>query len=234
MHNKWNAHHEHILCDVSGFFSFTEEALDSFSEYFLSFIQNLDLLGVWRIGEENVVELFNKNIQLVNLPAIEPYYFDKPWSRALAGKKVLVLHPFANSIKQQYARRQMLFPGRDVLPSFELQVIPAVQTLVNNTGGFSNWFEALEYMCKEISKADFDVAIIGADVYGMPLANFIKMKMGKIAIHMGGATHILFGITGKRWYQVAKVRSLFNEHWISPSIDEWPFGAEKVEGGSYW
>ena len=232
--NKWNAHHEHILCDVSGFFPFTEEAMDKFSQHYLSFIQNIDILGVWRVGEENVAELFDKHIQLVNLASIEPYYFQEPWSRALAGKKILVVHPFAESIKTQYAKRALLFSDRDVLPDFELQVIAAAQTLVNNTGGFNDWFEALDNMCTQIAKADFDVAIIGAGAYGMPIANFIKMKMGKVAIHIGGATQILFGIKGKRWDSFPVVKAMYNEHWINPSAEERPAGAEKVEGGSYW
>ena len=231
--NEWQAYY-HILCEVSGFFPFTEEAMDRFCAQYLSFIKNIDMLGIWRIGEENFVEGFNKNIQLINLPAIEPYYFDEPWSRALNGKKVLVVHPFAESIQQQFANRKLLFPGREVLPHFELQVIPAVQTLVNNTAGFNDWFKALDHMFSEISKTDFDVAIIGAGAYGMPLANFVKMKMGKVAVHMGGATQILFGIKGKRWYDVPKIKTMFNEYWINPSATERPAGAEKVEGGSYW
>ena len=232
--NKWNAHHEHILCDVSGFFPFTEVAMDKFSRHYLSFIQNIDILGAWQIGEENVADLFDKRIKLVNLSSIEPYYFQEPWSRALAGRKVLVVHPFAESIKMQYAKRALLFSDRDVLPDFELQVIAAAQTLLNNTGGFNDWFETLDNMCSQIAKADFDVAIIGAGAYGMPIANFIKMKMGKVAIHMGGATQILFGIKGKRWNDIPQVKSLFNEYWINPSANEKPAGAEKVEGGSYW
>ena len=208
--------------------------MDKFSQHYLSFIQNIDILGVWRVGEENVAELFDKHIQLVNLASIEPYYFQEPWSRALAGKKILVVHPFAESIKTQYAKRALLFSDRDVLPYFELHVIAAAQTLVNNTGGFNDWFEALDNMCSQISKVDFDVAIIGAGAYGMPIANFIKMKMGKVAIHMGGATQILFGIKGKRWNEIPQIKSLFNEYWINPSSEERPAGAEKVEGGSYW
>ena len=232
--NKWNEHHKHILCDVSGFFPFTEAAMDKFSAYYLSFINNIDVLGVWEVGEEHVSNLFNKDIELINLSSIEPYYFQEPWSRALAGKKVLVVHPFAESITQQYAKRALLFQNKEVLPHFQLQVITAAQTLVDNTDGFSSWFEALDDMCAQIAKADFDVAIIGAGAYGMPIANFIKMKMGKVALHMGGATQILFGIKGKRWNDIPQVKKLFNEYWINPSTDEKPAGAEKVEGGSYW
>ena len=230
----WNEHHQHILCDVSGFFPFTQESMDQFSKYYLDFIKNIDVLGVWNVGEENVADFFSPGIQLVNLPAIEPYYFDNPWSRALAGKKVLVIHPFDKSINDQYLKRELLFANKNILPAFDLKIIQAVQTVADNTQGFDDWFSALNFMYDEIVKQDFDVAIIGAGAYGMPLANFIKMKMGKTAIHMGGATQILFGIKGKRWHDFPKVKALFNEFWISPSSSEHPDGAEKVEGGSYW
>lgn len=230
----WNEHHRHILCDVSGFFPFTQESMDRFAETYFSFLANIDVLGVWNIGEENIVHLLQQNISLVNLPALEPYYFAQPWSKALANKKVLVIHPFAESIKRQYERRTRLFRNKDVLPSFQLQLIPAVQTVADNTQGFKDWFAALNYMCEETARADFDVAIVGAGAYGMPLANFIKMNLRKTAIHMGGATQLLFGIKGKRWEDFPKVKSMYNESWVNPSEAERPAGLEKVEGGSYW
>ena len=54
-------------------------------------------------------------------------------------------------------------------------------------------------------KIDFDVAIIGCGAYGFPLAAKLK-QAGKQAIHLAGATQLLFGIKGKRWeeYQFQK------------------------------
>lgn len=222
------------LYTSAGFFPFTGEAIDRFSALYLSLIKNIDLLGVWNVGEEDVADMFNKNIKLVNLAAIEPYYFDEPWSRGLEGKKVLVIHPFADSIKAQYAKREKLFANKNVLPSFDLKTVKAVQSVAGNTGGFTDWFAALDYMCDEITKQDFDIAIIGAGAYGMPLANFVKMKMSKVAIHMGGASQLLFGIKGKRWNDFPAIKKMYNEHWINPSENERPHGLEKVEGGSYW
>ena len=231
---EWNQEHQYILCDVSGFFPFTQDAMDQFCTYYLSFIKNIDVLGVWNVSEDQVADLFNPAVQLINLPAIEPYYFSDPWSRALVGKKVLVIHPFAKSIQQQYVKRKQLFADKSVLLDFELKVIPAVQTVADNTQGFGDWFDALEDMCRQIKKQDFDIAIIGAGAYGMPIGNFIKMEMGKVAIHMGGATQLMFGIKGKRWDDFPKVKALFNDYWVNPSSEERPFGLEKVEGGSYW
>jgi len=231
--NRWTEQNN-ILCKVSGYFPFTQEAMDRFCKFYIGFIQNIDVLGVWEVGEENVAALFHTKIKLIKLRAIEPYYSVKPWSRALAGKKVLVIHPFAASIKSQYAKRELLFPGTDILPAFQLQVIPAVQSIAENRAGFNDWFEALDFMSEQIKKIDFDVAIIGAGAYGMPLANFIKMSLGKTAIHMGGATQLLFGIKGKRWEEHPYISKLYNEHWIYPSNEEIPANYKTVENGCYW
>lgn len=49
--------------------------------------------------------------------------------------------------------------------------------------------------------------------------------MGKKAIHMGGATQMLFGIKGKRWED--EYGEFMNEHWIRPSKEETPINADE-------
>ena len=54
-------------------------------------------------------------------------------------------------------KRELLFKNPDILPEFEsLTVIKAVQSLGGDSHGFSDWFEALEYMKAEIDKVDYD------------------------------------------------------------------------------
>lgn len=100
---------------------------------------------------------------------------------------------------------------------------------------FQNWFEALDFMTQEISKIDFDIALIGCGAYGFPLASNIK-NMGKIAIHCGGATQLFFGIKGKRWEieQPDVGKKLFNDYWVRPSKEETISDSEKIENGCYW
>ena len=67
----------------------------------------------------------------------------------LKGKKVLVVHPFVESIKYQYENnREHLFENPDVLPEFkELILVKAVQTQADaKDSRFKDWFEALQYM----------------------------------------------------------------------------------------
>jgi hypothetical protein len=61
------------------------------------------------------------------------------------------------------------------------------------------------------------------------LAAHIK-RMGKKAVHLGGSTQFMFGITGKRW----EGNPFINEHWVRPSLEETPAKAALVEGGCYW
>ena len=103
-----------------------------------------------------------------------------------------------------------------MLPDFELKTIKAVQTIAGQKSEFETWFDALESMKDQISKTDFDIAIIGCGAYGFPLASYVK-DLGKQAIHLGGVTQLLFGIKGKRWEEwehYTELRKNNGENWI--------------------
>ncbi|QKH96389.1 hypothetical protein FIU22_01695 [Parabacteroides distasonis] len=160
------------------------------------------------------------------------------------GSQLLVVHPFVDTIESQYARRELLFEDTNILPSFELKTLRAVQSNAGNDVIFCDWFEALTYMENEISGIDFDICILGCGAYGLSLAATIK-RMGKKAVHMGGGSQLLFGIKGKRWDNDAyhwkdlpqletNYSSLYNKYWVRPSQSERPKSASKVEGACYW
>jgi hypothetical protein len=152
----------------------------------------------------------------------------------LKGKKVLVVHPFEQSILHQYTnKRELLFPNKDILPDFELKTVKAVQSYAQMQTPFSDWEAALDKMKNDIAKQDFDVCLIGAGAYGLPLGAFVK-ELGKTALHLGGASQILFGIIGQRWYGVPAIAALFNEHWKRPFPDETPEKKAVVDKSSYW
>lgn len=128
----------------------------------------------------------------------------------------------------------LLIDKPDLLPSFKkVTYIKAILSNADVDTEFENWFEALEFMKKQILNQDLYIAIIGAGAYGLPLASFIK-EMGKQAIQMAGATQVLFGTIGKMWGCRAKYKELFNEYWTRLDLREIPVGQEKVEGGSCW
>lgn len=218
----------------AGFFPPSSENLSTFANIMRESITKVDMFGVWFNFMENyVIKKYSSNYKLAYLENLEPYRHDQPWSSKLEGKKVLVIHPFAESIRKQFALRDKLFENKHVLPKFNLITYKSVQTNAGATTTFKDWFEALNHMFDEVSKLDFDIAIVGCGSYGLPLSAKIR-DLGKGVIHLAGATQILFGIRGSRWDSRKDMLHLFNDYWTRPSINEKPKDASKVEGGCYW
>jgi hypothetical protein len=228
----WDEEIKIFMRNGAGFFPAKDTYLQRFSRLMLNDLKNIDILGSWLCGEFRLVSFFSK-AKIVRLTDLEPYYHINPWSEALEGKKVLVIHPFEETIRRQYEKHHILFNDPRVLPKFELKTLEAVQSIAANKTVFSNWFDALAWMCNRISGIDFDIAIIGAGAYGLSLASFVK-SIGKKGVHMGGATQILFGIKGKRWDELPFFRKLYNENWVRPLPSETPDNFQIVESGCYW
>lgn len=229
----------------SGFFPPTIENLIKFSQMMIDDTKQLDYLGSWGYSEEKMRIFFPTNMKSTLLRYLEPFWTDTPWTRALVGKRVLVVHPFNADIENQYKNnRKKLFDNPNILPEFHLETIKAVQSLGGESNGFKDWFEALSWMKSEIDKRDYDICLLGCGAYGFPLAAHCK-RMGKKAIHLGGALQLLFGIKGKRWedpnYGVKEwgipygsYSDLMNEHWIRPGQNTQNSHTKNVEGGCYW
>lgn len=230
------------IANLSGFFPSTDNLLSRFCCEFLDVIKNVDILGIrfkvydacFFSQEEYFIENYSTEAKLIHVHQITPFGVKNPWMQYLKGKKVLVIHPFEDTIKEQYQKREKLFANPDLfLPEFELKTIKAVQSLADAKSDlpFETWFDALKYMYKQIDEVDFDIALIGAGAYGIFLGDYIKRK-GKQAVHIGGALQLCFGIRGKRWDSSDVISKLYNEHWVLAS--EKPKGSNKVEEGCYW
>ena len=220
---------------AAGIFPNTDSTISHFCKIYTDAMRYCDLIGVWEVvGEKRAISRYCNNPILIPSRAIEPYYHDTPWSSHLEEKKVLIVHPFVQSIQNQLAQRERIWPGKRVLPEFQsVQFVKSIQSNAGAQTQFADWFEALDYMKDQIVSCDFDVAIIGAGAYGLPLTAFVR-TLGKQAIQMSGATQILFGIKGKRWDEHPVISKFYNDSWVRPLPSETPAQIHKVEGGSYW
>lgn len=152
------------LNQYSGFFPNDIQYSRQFAELYFNMIPEADLIAIWNNPHEDyMIQKYAKNTSVTVLRALEPWYTSgRPWTYALKGKKVLVIHPFAETIMSQYQKRELLFENDQILPEFELHTLKAVQTLADETDErFTTWFEALEWMYQESKKTDFDIAILG-------------------------------------------------------------------------
>lgn len=222
------------LCSNAGFFPNDDSLRPRYYHINVQAMKNIDVLGSY-LAEEYQFKEELKDAVKVNLNGYyAPFLYKNPWTSALKGKKVLVVHPFDKEIQMQYSKRKLLWKDENVLPEFdELITYKSIQSMLGADVKYKNWFDALEKMEDDISKIDFDVAIVGCGAYGMPLSSYIK-TLKKQVIHLAGWTQVLFGIKGGRWENLDFVSSFFNDSWIRPYKNSTPLNAEQIEKGCYW
>lgn len=216
----------------AGFFPTTDDMLNQFSKLYLEDLSIMDYMWcMWFSKFENrIYEDYIPETPILRYnDTYMPIDFENPWTKALEHKKVLVIHPFENSIKNNYQIREKLFENPDILPQFDLKTIKAVQSIAGTKVDYKDWFEALKSMEEKMQNIDYDIALVGAGAYGLPLAAFAKQQ-GKKAVHLGGALQLLFGIKGKAWNKLG----IYNEYWTNPLDNERPQGYKSVEAGRYW
>lgn len=233
------------IYNCAGFFPNDTALLALFLEEMKLALKEMDFLAPSRQFLENyfINHYTSKNITVsTNFDLFEICKLKEIWTPALEGKKVLVVTPFAKTVESQYQKRELLFPGTNILPEFRLSTYRSLMTIGDlRDDRFATWFDALRYMEREILALDFDIALLGCGAYGFPLTARLK-KAGKQAVHMGGVLQILFGIMGKRWDGTRTggplciredIAKYYNGYWTYP-LEERPGEASKVEYGPYW
>jgi len=209
------------------------EHLDAFCKFFLEAVDKFDILAAWgHPGETGIISRVGRR-PLVRLRSFESWRHPRPWSSALAGKRVLVVTPFANSVLSQFRRREQIWRDQTILPPCELRAVrmPLSPGLVPPV--HRDWRERYEAVIKECDEAPYDVMLVGAGGLSVPLAAHAKAS-GRIGFHLGGHTQIFFGVYGKRWDRDRLLAGLQTPAWVRPSGDEAPPTVVKVEQGCYW
>lgn len=187
--------------------------------------------------------LRNKTCPVIHNRVLEPFYCClenvKPWTHYLLGKKILIVHPFVDSFRKQLSRNFQIFKNKDKRIFLDGQEFLFYKCFVTTAGNHSHssWIETFEIMCNDISKFDFDIALLGCGGYGLPLSNYIHKQLNKGAIYVGGGLQLLFGVMGKRWENNDMWKTIINENdtkFIRPSGDEIIQNKDRVEGGCFW
>jgi hypothetical protein len=219
-----------------------EEAIRFFNEY-IEAIEKSTALAVWSnllVNEQSFLK--PPNIPSVHTQVLEPFYMCSenmiPWSYQLLGKKVLIISPFVDSIKKQNDNNFQIFSdGRKLFrDGQEFVYYKAFNTSAGNHL-HKSWIETFDIMRNEVSKLDFDIALLSCGGYGLPLSNFIHKKMNKSAIYVGGGLQMVFGVMGKRWETTDYWKDIIKTHnprFIRPSGDEILNNCNKVENACYW
>lgn len=224
---RFNVRSFERLRSHSGVFPLTAESMQAFFLELEAALREVDLLASWVPGENKAFR--NQELLVTELSSISPLVHPHPWTSGLAGRQVLLVHPFKRTIQAQWRRRTKLFENPEVLPEFDLKLVEAPQTLGGYSQAFSSWSEALEETHRRIRTVCFDVALVGCGSYSLPLARRIKAS-GRPVVVLGGELQLLFGIKGKRW----DGSQLYNSAWVRPLEADRPRGFQGADNGAYW
>jgi hypothetical protein len=195
-------------------------------------------------AEAEAFQRWNVRALQVPLRTLEPYYVkpEEQWTKLLEGYSVAVVTSFTETAKKQVSNAKAIWGSYGVLPSFDTVDWHWIQTGHPRSiaqgcnewpDGIHSWSQAADYVVSEVMKSGARFALIGCGGLGMPIAKMLKDR-GVIAIVMGGAIQVLFGIKGKRWEKHPVISSFWNDAWVWPSKEETPIYANAIEGGCYW
>lgn len=96
------------------------------------------------------------------------------WQNCLSHKRVLIVTAFSETVKTQYDKRDRIWNLQGILPEFTLMTYQA--PITNGICECRNWKYNYEVMKSEILDMDFDVVLISAGSYGLPLAVDLKKR----------------------------------------------------------
>lgn len=224
----------------AGVFPLNQKTVDRWAKEYIDSIRSLDAcVEWWHEKDTYLLQKYNPTRLISHeIDDLLPFHLGKEaWHYSLAGKKILVVHPMVDTIKSQFKVFSNLWPGASIE---ELIVIRSFYPpWLMEFHPYSNFFKCLDAMKKEISKQEFDFAIVGAGAYSLLLLKFIK-EMGVPCVHLGGQAQLLFGIRGKRWEteytEEWRKANFYNSSamWVRPHLKDIPTNKNIVENGCYW
>lgn len=233
----------------AGVWPSSQHSIDKWVFQLVEAIRLSDVLvaGWYEPLKEPEVRLLNQVNTLaprIPLRSLEPYYVppEKRWTQLLADQRVAVISSFARTIQSQILKKEEIWP---LSPE---SLLPPTTTWIPIQTGYApvlaqgiaawpqeigSWDVAVQHVVKEVLESKARIALIGCGALGMCIGAELK-KRGIIAIVLGGATQVLFGIKGQRWASHSVISRFWNDAWIWPSVQETPRGASLIEGGCYW
>ena len=221
------------------------ESIISYSDMYLASFDNCDLYAGWEPwgavyaginSSHNFMRdrLIDKKIMWAFAFDIFHYIKNNPWTLALKGKRLLVISPFANSMKEKVGYREKIY-GVELFPECKFTFIKPPQT--QGTEPSEDFSVELKKFTDRIDKNidTFDIALCSAGGYGNLICNHIYSQ-GKSAIYVGGVLQMYFGIYGTRWLRERPevIKLYMNQYWSRPKTEEKPSNHSNIEGCCYW
>jgi hypothetical protein len=230
------------LYECSGLFPVRQDVFFRWAKEYESSLGDLDLVAQWQVGPFYETALEAALLHRYCPRAVRVgYYFLRilnpraSWLDDLAKLRWLVIHPFEKTIRAQLphlaalgvysesAHRDLECRARDT----SILACPQLPYMVPPR--HRDWFETLEDLKFQMSRMEYDIALVGAGAWSVPLVAHAK-SMGKKGIHLGGSLQLMFGIKGGRFDD----NGIYNSRWTRPVPEDSPDNRQLMEKGAYW
>ena len=224
------------LHNNAGFFPIQKKMFMKWETEMRKAIAEVDLICMWQ------ADPFLEKYEIALVKTLAPQSCAIPMNKLgreilpdISSFRWLVISPFVNTMQKQVTRlKEIHDPEGKTLIDWDhvartCQFVRCPFHSHLEPSPYDSWEDGLEKLATEVASKKFDVALIGAGAWSLPLGKRIK-QMGKCAIHMGGEMQLLFGIKGKRW----EYAMIYNSAWVNSDPEETPTNANRVEDGCYW
>ena len=223
----------------AGVYPIDATTLKQFASLHIEAALEMDVFSVWAKAYTSIESTFfelNERITLIRKMTTSPSLAidndcDGSWAQSLIEKKVLVISPFVEEFEIQVGRIDSVFPD-GTFPKADYKFIKAPITQGGKNDG-KDWIKHLNSIKEKMSSISYDVTLISAGSYAMPLAAYAK-SCGKVGINCGGELQLFFGVGGSRWQNNPRQTRYFNDFWIRPFEKNRPKNWLDIENGCYW
>jgi len=224
------------LANNAGFFPVELDAYRGWNREMRASIAHLDFVCLWqtdpflRLYESKFVSKNAEKAQRIPMG-----WLGKSILHEIADFRCLFISPFIKTMQMQLPRmRQIHDPENQMNTNWEklasnIRFLRCPLQWHLEPSPYRSWAEGLEILSGKVAQEQFDVALIGAGAWSLPLAAQIK-KSGRSAIHTGGETQLFFGIKGQRWNHI----DFYNSAWVSVLPEETPELRAKIDDACYW
>jgi hypothetical protein len=235
---SWQRQAERLYLD-SGVFPPEREQFHQFLETYRKSVGALDGIVLWqeaaflRAYERSLTDSLCPRAIRLSHQVLSPFSV----LPEICSLRWLVVSPFIRTMKMQESRLSevhFFYPWHRQLKQVAGRPVylRCPQFSYMEKSPYRNWTEGVEKLTEQALQLDFDLALVGAGAWSLPLLANLK-RAGKKGIHLGGTTQLVFGIKGRRWDQKGW-NMPYNHFWVRPLPEETPEGHMRKEDGCYW
>jgi len=224
----------------AGIYFTSVDSVQQYKKWYTSAFDQCTLYASWEPWGnvyKFITESQNEIQRIYKQPTVWAFAFDifhyihvKPWTHALANKRILIISSFIESIQKQPPAYSL-----ELFPNCTFVYLKPPQT--NGSNPSLDWVIEFNQFCSKIKELEneFDVALCSCGGYGNPVCSYIY-SLNKTAIYVGGVLQMYFGIYGNRWLKERKeiMKLYMTKDWKRPSENEKPQNHTAIESGCYW